>query len=188
MQDPTDKTLFYCSTYVHIGDGKNTPFWDARWLHGTAPKELAPSLYNLTRFKTRNVFTELQSHNWIKSLPDITTPRLLEEYIMLYMALSTITLTDHSDRIVWKWAANGLYSAASAYECQFKGAITYFPATNVWKANTDPKCRFFAWLILHNRAQTADILAKKNWPHNPSCSLAFACQRQLNTYSLNVIS
>jgi hypothetical protein len=86
---------------------------------------------------------------------------------------STITLTDHSDRIAWKWTANGLYSAASAYECQFKGAITYFPATDVWKANTDPKCRFFAWLILHNRAQTADILAKKNCPHNPSCSLCF---------------
>jgi hypothetical protein len=32
---------------VSIGDGKVTPFWEARWLMGASPKELAPNLYLL---------------------------------------------------------------------------------------------------------------------------------------------
>jgi hypothetical protein len=30
--DPLDKDIFLCSTYIQIGDGKNTPFWEAKWL------------------------------------------------------------------------------------------------------------------------------------------------------------
>lgn len=97
---------------------------------------------------------------------------------MLYVALSTINLTDQKDSIIWKWTADGKYSVASAYECQFQGAMTTFPAAKVWKAATEPKCRFFAWLVLHNRVLTADNMAKRNWPCNTTCSL---CQSQQET-------
>jgi hypothetical protein len=36
---------FFCSTTVTIGDGRNTPFWESRWLDGIAPKDLAPELF-----------------------------------------------------------------------------------------------------------------------------------------------
>jgi hypothetical protein len=32
---------------------------------GSAPKELAPSLYEVARFKTRIVHVELQNNNWL---------------------------------------------------------------------------------------------------------------------------
>jgi hypothetical protein len=41
---------------------------------------------------------------------------MLEEYIMLYMALSVVTLSDQSDEIFWRWTFNGIYSAAKFYE------------------------------------------------------------------------
>jgi hypothetical protein len=47
---------------------------------------------------------------------------------------------------------------------------------DVWKASTEPKCRFFAWLALHNKALTADVMQKKNWPCQPLCSLCFCIQ------------
>jgi hypothetical protein len=60
VSNPTDKHLFFSSTKVLVGDGRNTPFWEARWLNGAAPKDLAPNLYATARFK-RTVQKELQS-------------------------------------------------------------------------------------------------------------------------------
>ncbi|GJM88808.1 hypothetical protein PR202_ga05374 [Eleusine coracana subsp. coracana] len=53
------------------------------------------------------------------------------------------------------------------------GATYQFPAKALWGAKTEPKCRFFTWLALHNRALTADNLAKKNWPCEPTCPLCY---------------
>jgi hypothetical protein len=65
------------------------------------------------------------------------------------------------------------FTVSSAYDCQFKGAIYLFPASNVWKAYTEPKIKFFAWLALHNKALTTHNMAKKSWPYNPLCSLCY---------------
>jgi hypothetical protein len=43
--------------------GKHTPFWESKWLNGRAPKELAPHLYKIARFKTRSVQTKLHNDN-----------------------------------------------------------------------------------------------------------------------------
>jgi hypothetical protein len=51
--------------------------------------------------------------------------------------------------------------------------MVHFPTTNVWKANTEPKCKFFAWLVLHNKALIADNMLKKNWERNPTCPLCY---------------
>jgi hypothetical protein len=156
----TDRTLFFNSTYIQIGDGKNTTFWEARWLFDAAPKDLAPGLFKAARFKKRSVHSELQNSNWIRNIKDPLNGELLEEFVQLYIALSAINLSNTKDTINWKWTPNGQFSVVSAYECQFREAMTFYPASEVWKANVEPKCNFFAWLILHNKAPTADNLAK----------------------------
>jgi hypothetical protein len=126
---------------VSIGDGKS-PFWEARWFNGTPPKEIAPNMYNMARCK-RSVDTELQQAKWIKNLRSITSRTLLQEYILLYMALSIVQLTNQPDGIIWRWTPDGKYSVASAYECQFQGTTGVFPATSICQAMTEPKCKFF---------------------------------------------
>jgi hypothetical protein len=42
-----------------VGNGNNSPFWEACWLEGAAPKDLAPNLYRRARFKGRSVFEEV---------------------------------------------------------------------------------------------------------------------------------
>jgi hypothetical protein len=87
------------------------------------------------------------------------------------MAISGVQLSDQKDHIIWKWTNHGQYTIASAYECQFLGAIAYFPATMVWKAASEPKCKFFAWLALHDRVLTPNNMIKRNWQCNYNCSL-----------------
>jgi hypothetical protein len=43
--DETDKQLFRASTIISLGNGGKAKFWHDRWLQGSSPKELTPSLY-----------------------------------------------------------------------------------------------------------------------------------------------
>jgi hypothetical protein len=63
------------------------------------------------------VFTELHNQNWIRNLAGINTTTLLEEFTLLYMALSDAQLSDHKDQILWKWTLDGKYSVVSVYDC-----------------------------------------------------------------------
>jgi hypothetical protein len=103
VTDITDRQLFFCSTEIILGNGKNTPFWEARWLNGMSPKELAPNLFLVPRMKRRTIYKELQNLNWIRNVRDISSIALLEEFILLFMALSYVELSDHQDNIRWKW-------------------------------------------------------------------------------------
>ena len=67
FKDENDRTLFFASTLFTVGDGKETPFWEAKWLNGTSPKELAPNLFAQARFKFRSVHDELKNYNWIRN-------------------------------------------------------------------------------------------------------------------------
>jgi hypothetical protein len=134
--------LFFSSTYVKVGVGKSTPFWEARWLHEAAPKYIAPSLFKNARFKHRAIATEIHNSSWIKNIGAINCPDLLHEYVLLYTMLASITLTSERDKIFWRWSANGKYTIKYAYDCQFVGSLTFFLATHIWKAKTEPKCKF----------------------------------------------
>jgi hypothetical protein len=122
---------------MHVGNGNNKKtFWEARWLHGAAPKELAPNLYRLARFRKRSVHVEMKNSNWIRNLQDIDTPNQMEEFTMLFMALELVCLNDQ-DSTRWRWTANGAYSVASTYDCQFLRVMINFLATNIWRTKTE---------------------------------------------------
>jgi hypothetical protein len=65
---------------------------------------------------------------------------------------------------------------ASAFDCQFRGSIVNFPAISIWQAAAEPKCNFFAWLVMHNRVLTAGNLMRKNWPCNEYCPMCLCMQ------------
>jgi hypothetical protein len=47
----------------------------------------------------------------------------MEEFILLFMALSHVELSQQKDKINWRWMVDGQYTMKSAYECQFRGSI-----------------------------------------------------------------
>jgi hypothetical protein len=100
---------------------------------------------------------------------------MIEEFTMLFMALSNVTLNDQQDIISWRWTPDGKYTVASVYAYQFRGAISLFPTGIIWKAISKPKCKFFVWLTLHDRVLTAHNMIKRHWPCNPDCPLCLCC-------------
>jgi hypothetical protein len=81
---------------------------------------------------------------------------------------------DAEDEITWRWTANGHYTTQSAYRIQFMGRRKKPTLTPIWKAQAEPKCRIFAWILLQHKILTADNLAKRRWPHDPMCQLCNA--------------
>jgi hypothetical protein len=171
--DPLDKELFFCSTIIQVGDGKTTPFKKAKWLQGVALKDITPNLFKRTRFKNRSVHIELHNYNWTRNIHEIDSPTLLEEYVTLFLVLSTVSLNSDKDEIFWKWTPNGKYTVASAYEIQFIGAMTFFPVMDIWR-----RCKIFTWPVMHDRILTMNNMTRKNWSCNPICSLDF-CQLEI---------
>lgn len=144
------------------------------WWSGTQGPGPQPLLTG--QIQKRTVRQEIQNDNWIRNLQNIDNPVMLQEFVLLFMAISNITLTEERDSIHWRWTSNGKYTVKSAYEVQFRGATVYFPAKEIWTARTEPKCRLFAWLALHNKVLTAENMIRKNWPCNPTCSLCYCLE------------
>jgi endonuclease/exonuclease/phosphatase (EEP) superfamily protein YafD len=130
--------LFFASTVINVSNGKNTSFWEARWLNGVPPKELASNLYKQAHFKSRTVHKELSNMNWVKN--QVNTEDLIKEFVLLFNTVSEIQLNENADTMFWRWTTSGEYTAASAYEAQFLGAYPMFRASSIWRAHTEPKC------------------------------------------------
>jgi hypothetical protein len=54
-----DRLLFSASTIVTVGDGKTAKFWHDSWLDDTAPRNLAPHLFELVLRKNKSVAIEI---------------------------------------------------------------------------------------------------------------------------------
>ena len=107
----------------------------------------------------------------MRALFRVSTPSQLSEFTKLWAMLQDVLLQPRPDVITWRWTASGIYSTASAYRCQFVGACPPFRTAKIWRAKTEPKCHYFAWLALHGKILTADNLALRGWPHDPICKL-----------------
>ena len=118
--------------------------------------------------------------NWMKALVHMASPTQLDQVIKLWIFLQEVALQPHPDTITWRWTTSGNYSMASAYNCQFWGSSAPFRTDKLWNAAVEPKCRFFAWLVLHGKVLTADNLAIRGWPHDPTCQLCFGAPETAN--------
>jgi hypothetical protein len=177
--DKVDVDLFNASTIVTIGNGKMADFWGSSWIEGQAPKNMAPNLYKKARRKNITVFKALRNNYWIRFCAPFTREEEVREFVSLWHSISsTHNLNDLDDTIIWRWSADGNYSSSSAYKIQFATNFCKIKINPIWKAKTEPKCRFFAWTLLHNKILTADNLQKRGWPCNHNCSL---CSLSLET-------
>jgi hypothetical protein len=101
----------------------------------------------------------------------MNTVEAMVEFVNLWGLLQPMVLTDEPDKISWRWTSNGVYTAKSAYDVQFRGSYCSFNTSAIWKAQAEGKHRLFTWLLIQSKIQTADRLLARNWPCNPVCIL-----------------
>lgn len=82
------------------------------------------------------------------------------------------------DEIKWRWTADGEFSTKSAYLAQFQGSFSKIKLLPIWRAWAEPKCRFFAWTLLHRKLLTANNMLRRGWLQDPICRL---CKQEPET-------
>jgi hypothetical protein len=63
-----DKELFGKATIVTIGNGEKASFWDASWLQGLAPKDIAPLIFDLSKKRKCSVKKALENDFWVSQI------------------------------------------------------------------------------------------------------------------------
>jgi len=119
---------------------------------------------------------------WISDIRGALTVAVLAEYLWLWDLLSEVVLQPEiEDNHIWQFSPLGRYSAKSAYEALFIGAIQFRPWKRIWKSWAPVKCKLFMWLVAHDRCWTADRLATKGLPHPEHCLL---CDQEAICYCI----
>lgn len=89
----------------------------------------------------------------------------------LWALVSEVQLTDQEYDFIWKWTRHGRYTAKSAYVAQFAGSFCDFDSMAIWRAKTEGKHKFFAWLMVRRKVLTTDKLIARNRPCELTCPL-----------------
>ena len=149
-------------------------FWSDRWLQGHSLLDLAPCLCNAVDsrvMKQRTVAQALQNNCWISDIRGALTVQVLIEYLRVWDLTHEIHLsTGRQDKLCWKWMADKIFST-SAYLACFIGQHPIEGAKILRKAWALAKCKFFIWLVLHDRCWTADRRKKHGLQEDDSCAL-----------------
>jgi hypothetical protein len=59
--------LFPAATNVIIGNGKKDLFWEASWINGMRPKDIAPLIFDLSKRKKCTVAKALEDNFWVSN-------------------------------------------------------------------------------------------------------------------------
>jgi len=110
------------------------------------------------------VLNAISENKWIEDIRGEIPAQALTEYLVLWDTLEGHVLQEGIPD-------KHIYTAKSAYDILFEGAISFAPYERIWKSWSPLKCRFFMWLVAYNRCWTADRLARRGLPHPDQCPL-----------------
>ena len=183
------RALFSTAIISEVGDGARTLFWKDRWINGQRVADLAPQIFAIVskrRANKRTVLEALTNHGWIADIQGAHTVGIIIEFLALWDILSEVVLQPGvEDAHIWRLSTSGQYSAKSAYEGFFIGSTVFRPRERIWKTWAPGKCRFFMWLVAHNKCWTADRLARRGLPHPARCP---HCEQEEETINHLLVS
>lgn len=122
--------------------------------------------------KSRTVAEALSKNRWIRDIAGALTVQVTLEYLLVWDLAHNVRLQLHRpDVLHWKWTADKSFSTSSPYRAFFIGQHALPGAKILHKARTLSKCKFFIWLVLHDRCWTAARRKRHNLQDDDSCVL-----------------
>lgn len=106
------------SITVNIGNGASARLWTDSWASVGPLCHYAPNLYAaISRArKKRTIKDGIFQHRWARDIVGALTTQVLVQYLRVWSLLREVILDPlQEDRFVWRWTADGKYSASSAY-------------------------------------------------------------------------
>jgi hypothetical protein len=167
--------FFSMAVTSEVGDGTNTLFWKDKWLSSQSISDLAPLIASMIPKRISNrrrVAEALTDWTWVNDIHGTVMVQIILEFLNLCSLLAVVSLQPRvPNKHSWRLSNSGVYSAKSAYMGLLQGDIAFNPWERIWKTWAPNKCRFFLWLVAHNRCWIADRLERRNLPHPDKCPL-----------------
>jgi hypothetical protein len=94
--------LFYACITIAIGNGRTTKFWHSPWLGGIKPKDIAPSILEISKLKIFLVHKALQHDFWVANL-NLTwgiSVTHINEFYPLWGKLQEVQLNEYNGDII----------------------------------------------------------------------------------------
>jgi hypothetical protein len=90
----------------------------------------------------------------------------------LWGILANVQLSmEREDSFVWRWTADGTFSAKSTYGTFFPGTTVAPVAPEIWRSRAPYSCKFFTLLAARNRCWMEERLQRRGLPHPAACPL-----------------
>lgn len=154
---------FYPYVESIVGDGRETSLFYDWWLK-SGPIIGAMS-GNMLWNKNLKVSSWRQGKEW--SIPGTFKRR----YPDIVREIEAMELTEHSDAVKWRLNLSGHYTIASFYQ-QIRGRKSKVNCYRlIWSGKSPQKFRFIAWLIVHQRLKTKDLLQRRGVVVDSKCVL-----------------
>lgn len=166
--------MFQALVSVVIGDGPSAKFWIDSWLPDGPICRFAPHLFNaIGRCRHgKSVRDAVTNRSWVGDIQGAPVAHVLCDYVVVWAKVQGVVLDDMvSDRFIWRWIADGSYTASSANRVFFTGMASMRGASELWKARAPAKCKFFFCLLLHDRLWTAARRKRLGLQDDDACSL-----------------
>lgn len=151
--------FFRASTYSIVGNGQNTLFWKDSWINGVSITSMAPTLLQYVSSRTINrqtVAQALENRSWVRMIAGGVSMEAVSEYLTVWRAIRSFTLSDQPDRLVWRLASDGNFSVRSAYRGLHAEPQAVPGCVRVWGVWAPLRTKFFLWLAIRRRQWTAD--------------------------------
>jgi hypothetical protein len=148
---PNVVALFNIALESKVSNGRNTLFWEDKWLMGYYLEDLAPAVVAVVPSRTRKqrtVADALQGHAWPADISGGLSLVGLFEYFQLWDILHKAILSQDDDVHVWRLEGSRQFTSKSAYQAFFNGSITFAPWRRLRKSWAPAKCKLFLWLAI----------------------------------------
>jgi hypothetical protein len=79
-------------------------------------------------------------NQWARDVTGAVTVQVVWDYLKVWELLRSVELQAlQSDRFVWKWLADGAYSASSTYRAFFVESTELLGAGELWRTKAPPE-------------------------------------------------
>ena len=161
-----------------VGSGHTVLFWSDSWTDDRLNDKF-PRLFSHAIDKLQSVNHFLSTNDWISCFHRPLTVEAYAEFCEMQTLLAGVQISNETD----KWdctLGKGTFKSNRVYNHHFKSIDIHAPSCWIWKSKCQSKHKFFAWLLLHDRINTKDMLLRRRWQvtDNHMCVLCPTCQHE----------
>lgn len=166
-------------TKCEVGAGHSILFWSDLWLIEKLEDKF-PRLYSFALDKLQSISQFVLAADWITAFYLPLSAEAFAEFEQLKVLLQGLVLQSATND---KWISTigkGDLKPSTVYKQNFRHIDTHAPSCWIWRSKCQSKHKFFAWLLLHDRLNTRDMLLRRKWnvTDNYECVLCPAHQHE----------